>query len=279
MTAGQEVRDVKAAGRRASSGTAMQVLARGGLTVRGVIYVLVGGIAVQIALGSGGKQADRKGALETVAGTPGGTFSLWLIGTGFAGLALWRYAEAVYGQAGPDGRKATKRVASLGRGVFYTTACASVVAFTLGQGGSSSNEQSKSFTAKAMEMTGGRWVVAAVGLGLIAWGAGNVVNALRRKFLERLHTARMEPPVRRAVEIIGLVGRSARGVVFGAAGGFLLYAAITFDPDKAKGVDGTLREFATTPAGPWLLVVVALGLVTYGVYSFCEARWRDVEPG
>lgn len=276
MTATQEV---KAAGRRASSSHAMQVLARGGLVARGVIYILVGGLAVQIAIGAGGQEADKQGALQTVAGTPGGTLSLWLIAIGFAGLAIWRYAEAVYGQAGPDGGKTTKRLASLGRGVFYTFGCASIVTFIIGQGGESGDQQSKAFTAKAMEYTGGRWLVGLVGLGLIGWGAGNLVNALRRKFLKRLRLAGTGPRVRRAVEITGVVGRSARGIVYGVAGAFLLYAAVTFDPGKAEGVDGTLRQFARTPAGPWLLVVIAVGLVVYGVYSFCEARWRDVEPG
>lgn len=276
MTATQEV---KAAGRRASSSHAMQVLARGGLVARGVIYILVGGLAVQIAAGAGGKEADKQGALQTVAGTPGGTFSLWLIAIGFGGLALWRYAEALYGQAGPDGDKATKRLASLGRGVFYTAGCASIVAFILDHSGESGDQKSKAFTAKAMEFTGGRWLVGAVGLGLIGWGTGNLVNALRRKFLKRLRLAGTGQRIRRAVEIVGVVGRSARGIVYGVAGGFLVYAAVTFDPGKAEGVDGTLRQFARTPAGPWLLGVIAVGLVVYGVYSFCEARWRDVEPG
>jgi hypothetical protein len=86
----------------------------------------------------------------------------------------------------------------------------------------------------------------------------------------------MSPGVRRAVTTVGVIGKSTRALVYAAAGGFIAYAAITFDADKAKGVDGTLRQFSHTEAGPWLLVLVAFGLIVFGVYSFCEARWRRV---
>ncbi|HEU5155628.1 MAG TPA: DUF1206 domain-containing protein [Streptosporangiaceae bacterium] len=277
MTANVAGGEVRRAGREAAGSPWFHRLSRAGLVARGVIYLLIGSLAVRIGLGDGGKEADRKGALQTVADTPGGEVLLWLLVVGFAGLALWRFAEAVYGQPAPDGKAATKRLASLGRGVFYGVACAAILNFALGGGAQSSNEQSKTFTAKAMGEPGGRWLVLAIGAGFVAWGVGNIVNAVRRKFTEKLQTGRMSPRVRKAVEVVGFIGRSARGLVFGAVGVFLAYAALTFDPDKAKGLDGTLRSFAETPAGPWALVAVAAGLVTFGVYSFCEARWRKVE--
>jgi hypothetical protein len=110
---------VRAAGRRASNSTPFQLLARAGIAARGVTYLLIGYLAVRVAFGKGG-QADRQGALQTVAKTTGGTVILWLLAIGFAGMALWRFSEALFGQAGPDGHKATKRLASLARGVFYT---------------------------------------------------------------------------------------------------------------------------------------------------------------
>ncbi|HEU5031073.1 MAG TPA: DUF1206 domain-containing protein [Spirillospora sp.] len=268
---------VRRAGRRVAGHSAFHIFCRSGLVARGVLYLLIGWLAVQIGLGDGGHEADKQGALQTVADKPGGTAMLWLLAAGFAGLALWRFAEAAFGQPVADGRKATKRLASLGRGVFYSAGAVTVLNFVLGQGGSSSNEQSKTYTARAMEHPGGRWLVLAVGAGFLAWGVGSVVGAVRRKFLERLNTARMGPNTRRFVKTLGVVGRASRGIVFGGVGVFLAYAAITFDPGKAKGLDGTLRQFADTPAGPWLLIVVAAGLLVFGAYSFCEARWRKVE--
>jgi hypothetical protein len=277
MTVGTASDGVKRAGRQAAGHPLFHRLSRAGLASKGVIYLLIGSLAVRIGLGDTGEEADRSGALQTVAEQPGGGLVLWLLVAGFAGLALWQYAEAAYGQPGPDGGKATKRLASLGRGVFYTAGCLAILAFVLGRGAESSDTRSRQFTAEAMAEPGGRWLVLAVGLGFAGWGVGAVVNAVRRTFLEDLDTGRMGPRTRTAVKALGVVGRSARGLVFGAVGVFLAHAAITFDPGKAKGLDGTLREFAATPAGPWALVAVALGLVVYGVYAFCEARWRRIE--
>jgi hypothetical protein len=270
---------VSATRSRVSSSAAFRMLGRAGLTARGVIYILVGALAIQIAFGkSDGKQADRQGALQTVAQTPGGTVLLWLLAVGLAGMALWRFSEAIWGQSGPDGHKATKRLASLARGIFYSVVCASTVAFIIGAGGpGSSDKKSKDWSGKAMhDIPAGRWIVLLVGLGLIAGGIGIAVNALRTKFEKKLNTHEMSPAVRKVVTTLGVVGLSTRAVMFAAVGGFLAYAAITFDPNKAQGVDGTLRQFAHTGAGPLLLVIVAAGLVVFGLYSFCEARWRRV---
>ncbi|MQY03154.1 DUF1206 domain-containing protein [Actinomadura macrotermitis] len=268
----------KRAGREVAGSRWFHWFCRAGLAARGVIYLVVGWLALQIGLGDGGgAQADKKGAMQAIAEKPGGTVLLWLVVIGFFGLATWRFAEAAFGQPVADGHKATKRLASFGRGVFYTAGFIGMLGFVLGQGGQSGNAQSKSFTAKAMAEPGGRWLVLAVGLGFVGWGIGNIVGAARRKFLQKLNTHEMSPQVAKAVKVVGVVGRASRGLVFGAVGVFLAHAAITFDPGKAKGLDATLREFAKTPAGPWLLVAVAAGVLTFGVYSFCEARWRKVE--
>jgi hypothetical protein len=269
---------VKATGRQVSSSTPFRALARAGLAARGVIYVLVGSLAVQIAFGEGGKQADRQGALQTVAQTPGGTLLLWLLAAGLGGMALWRFSEAVYGQAGAEGRKATKRLSSLARGIFYTVVCSTTVAFIIGSGGpGSSDKKSKDLTGKAMhDVPAGRWLVVLAGLGLIAIGIGIAVRAMKTKFEKKLQTHRMSRRVRTGVKALGVVGQTTRALVYAAAGVFLAYAGITYDQDKAKGIDGTLREFSTTPSGPWLLVLVAFGLIVFGLYSFSEACWRRI---
>lgn len=269
---------VTAAGSRASSRGAIRALGRAGLTARGVIYIIVGALAVQIAFGSGGKEADRQGALQSVAEKPGGTILLWLLAIGLAGMAIWRFSEAIWGQARPDGHKATKRLSSLARGIFYSVVCASTVAFIIGAGGpGSSDKKSQDWTGKAMhDVPAGRWLVLLVGLGLIAGGIGIAVSAMKTKFEKKLKMHEMSPAVRKGVKVVGVTGLSTRAVVYAAVGVFFVYAAAKFDPGKAKGVDGTLRQFAHTPAGPWLLVLIALGLIVFGVYSFCEARWRRV---
>ena len=257
----------------------MGLLARLGLAVRGVLYMLMGLLALQIAFGSGDKEADNSGAVQTIASEPGGKFLLWLVVIGLAGLALWRLAEAAFGQAAPDGHKPSKRLTALGRGIFYTALFITTLLFTLGAGDQkSSDSQSKDLTGQAMhDVPGGRWLVLLVGLGLIAAAAWMGWKALSEKdFMEKLNVAGR---AREIVEKLGMAGYAARSTVYAGIGVFLVYAAITFDPDKAKGIDGTLRELADTPVGPWLLALVALGLVLFGVYSCCEARWRRVTPG
>ena len=280
MTVTKAGHTARSAGRDAASSRWLQWLARGGLAARAVMYLLIGVLAVQIAFGSSGKQADTSGALRAVAMHPGGIVVLWLLAVGFAGLAIWRFAEVVYGQAGPGGRKAAKRLGSLARAVLYAFICGSVVSFILGTGGKTSgNTQSKDATATLMAHGGGRWLVALIGIGIGIGGVALAVYGIRGKFLKHLNTAQMSGRTAKTVKTLGLVGYTARGVVFCVAGGFLVDAAVSFSPQKAQGIDGSLLKLATTPLGPGLLVVVALGLVIFGVYCGCEARWREVKPG
>ncbi|WP_308168087.1 DUF1206 domain-containing protein [Nonomuraea sp. NEAU-A123] len=273
-------RGVKFAGRKAASSRWLEGLARGGFAACGVNYMLVGLLAVQIALGIGGKAADAAGAVHAVAAHTGGLVLLWLVAVGFAGLALWRLAEVVYGQASPNGQTVTKRLASLGRALMYIALCIGIVTFLLGVGSQrSGNKQSKDFTATLMSFTGGRWLVLLVGLGVVGVGLSMMVEAVRRKFVDNLHMTQMSARTRGTVQALGIVGIFARGGVFAVLGTFFIIAAATFDSKQAQGLDGTLRKIASTPLGPWLLVAVALGLVTFGVYSCFEARWRKTEPG
>jgi uncharacterized protein DUF1206 len=255
------------------------VACRAGLTARGVNYLLIGALAVAIGLGSRGKEADRLGALRYVAGKPGGAAGLWLLAVGFAALTVWRLAEAAYGQSGPDGHKARKRLGSLASAVLYGFICGSIVTFLLGVSQTSGNSQSKDVTAQLMAHTGGRWLVLAIGVGVVVAGIVIIVGAVRKTFAKQLRLTEMSPGTRHVVETLGKVGGTARGIVFGVVGVFLIVAAATFDANKAQGLDGALRKIAETPLGPWLLVAVALGLVTFGVYCCCEARWRKVRPG
>jgi hypothetical protein len=268
--------------RQASQSPLLRGLARTGLAARGVIYLIIGVLALLIAFGRTDKKAESGGALQAIAEKPGGTFALWLMALGFVGLALWRYAEAVFGQAGPDGDKAGKRLLSLGRGVFYSSLLVTTITYALGVGKhQSSDSKSKDLTGRAMkEIPGGQWIVLIVGLILIGIAVGMAYRAaVKKKFMEKLNTAEMSPKTRKGVETLGRIGRAARAFVFAVAGVFLAYAGYTFDPNKARGVDGTLRELRDNPGGVWLLVIVALGLATFGAYSFCEAKWRRVTPG
>lgn len=266
-------RDAKGSARRAANSKWLERLARLGLVARGVTYALVGWLALQVAFGNSGRQADRGGAVQEIASKPFGTALLWLLGIGLAGLALWRFSEAAFGRDTGD------RLKSLARGVLYTGFAVTTFTYVLGTSSSAaanSNQQSMGLTAKLMKHGGGRLLVAVAGLVLLAIGCFMVYEGVKKKFEKDMKLGEMSRRTRQVVEKLGVFGGVARGTVFGLAGVFLVISAITFDPAKAKGLDGTLRTFATTPLGPWLLAVVALGLVAFGIFSMCEARWRRV---
>lgn len=140
-------------GRQAANSSAMDAAARWGFLARGVIYLLIGLLALQIAFKGGGKQADRGGALAEIGEKPMGSFVLWALGIGLVGMCLWRLSEALFGASGPDGHKAGKRLLSAGRCLFYGFVAYSVLSFAAGdKGGSSGDQQSQDITAKALEL-------------------------------------------------------------------------------------------------------------------------------
>ncbi|MEW2167676.1 DUF1206 domain-containing protein [Streptomyces sp. NPDC007084] len=277
MNAGAVARDGQVEARRAATGSAREGAARAGLTARGVIYALVGILALRIAFGGSGHQADRGGALQEIASKPFGAVLLWALGIGVVGMALWRLSEAVFGAAGQDGDKPSKRLMAAGRFVFYGFVAYSVLSFAAGSRGSGAGDkQSRDVTAKALGIPGGQWLVGAFGVGLVAAGVWIAARAIMRKYHKHLKLGEMSQNVRRAVDVTGVGGGVARGAVFATAGVFAVRAAIEYEPDKAKGMDDTLRSFAGTPMGPWLLALVAVGLILFGVFSFAMARWRKV---
>jgi hypothetical protein len=255
----------------------MSFLGRAGLAARGVMYILIGIIAVQIAFGSTSQKAESTGAVRLVARTPFGSVLLWLLAIGFADLTLWRLSEALWGGSEPDGHKPSKRPGYAARTIIYGFVTFGILKYALGLGApSNSNTQSQDLTAKAMKLPGGQVLVAIVGIAVVAVGVAIAYQAWKKKFLRQLRMGSASARTRKIVERLGKAGGIARGTVFATAGIFLVVAAADANPGQAKGVDSALRALARTPLGPCLLVLVALGLVTFGVFSLCQARWQDV---
>jgi hypothetical protein len=261
--------------RRASDSPAARALARAGLAARGVLYILVGWIAILVAFGqTSGSQANQEGALHLLARQPYGLVSLWLLGIGFAGYALWRFSEAAFGVAG-EGNGAGPRLKSLVRGVVYAFFAYLTFQIIAGSAGNNAKKQ-QDLTASVMHHPGGQLLVGIVGAVIVVIGVALVLEGLRRKFLKRLQTSQMSPRTRRIVELLGVIGTAARGAVFALAGVLVIDAAVTYQPAKAGGIDKALLTLRDQPAGQILLILAALGLITFGIYGLCEARWRKV---
>jgi len=235
------------------------------------MYIVIGWIALLVAFGKTGQQADRTGALHELSTKPLGAAALWLLVVGFFGMALWRLSEAVYGSA-TDGRKTSTRLSALARAVFYAVLGWGVLEYAIGAG--APHQQSQDLTATLLRHTGGQVLVVIIGLVLIGSGLYLAYQAWRERFRRGLELGRMRPAARRIVEWLGKAGGIARGIVFVTAGIFLVVAAVEYKPQQAKGIDSSLRALAATPAGPWLLVLVAIGLIMFGLFSCCQARWQ-----
>jgi Domain of Unknown Function (DUF1206) len=260
--------------RQASRSPAAHFLARAGLTARGIIYILVGWVAVLVALGHSSREADQTGALQLLAGKSYGLVSLWLLGIGFAAYALWRLSEAAFGVTG-ERPGAGPRLKSLGRAIIY--AGLSYLTFTVIAGTErSQSSRQQDITATAMQHTTGRVLVGVVGLVVVVCGIALVVEGARRKFMKHLQTARMSARTRRVVEVLGITGTIARGLVFALVGVLVIDAAVTHKAAESGGIDKALLTLRDQPFGEFLMLLAALGLLVFGVYGLCEARWRKV---
>lgn len=269
----------RARGRAVANSPAVEWAARWGLATRGVLYLLVGVLAGKIAFGEPGGQADRGGAVQQLSEQPFGKVLVWAAGLGLAAMALWQLSEAAFGASGADGRKATRRLAAAARCAVYVAGAFSVITFAMSEGNSgsgSSDAQSKDVTAKVLDLPAGQWLLGAAGLVLVGAGVWMALQAWKRTFRKHLALGSASARTRKIVEFLGVAGGICRGAVFAVAGGFAVAAAVQYDARQAKGMDDTLRSFSTTPVGPWLLVVVAAGLMLYGLFSFAMARWRRV---
>jgi Domain of Unknown Function (DUF1206) len=282
---GQAVRRPADKARRdARSGRGWYALcARIGLVAKGISYGIVGVLAIELAAGYGGKATSRGGALETLADETAGKVLLIALAVGFAAYALWRFLQAFASEEDDgDGDKIgpvktwAKRAGYAGRGLVYAGLTFSAVKILLGAGHESETHKAHKTTADVLSWPGGRWLVAAAGVCVLAAGAWNAYRAVTKKFEDKWRTQEMSEIERKWAGRAGAVGHAARAVVFGLIGIFVVKAAVEYDAKEAIGLDGALQKLAGASYGPWLLGITAAGLLLYGVFCLFDARYRDV---
>ena len=267
-------REARAGGEKVARSRGFEWLSRAGFVARGLIYGIIGILAIKLALGAGGKTTNQQGALETIARQPFGKVLLVLVATGLAGYALWRLLRALLGHGPEDSDSTFERVAAFASGIVYAGLCAIAVEILLGSGGSSGNANKT--TAGVFGWPAGTWLVGIAGAVLVGVGLYQGYRGLSKDFLKDSKTEQMSPQVRRWIEWIGTFGHLARMVVFCLVGAFLINAAIDYNPNKAVGLDGALAKIADASYGPFLLGIVAAGLIAFGVYSLTDARYRRI---
>jgi hypothetical protein len=265
-----QARDVSRAANKVKDQPVLQVGARLGYAVSGVLHLLIGWIALQIASSASGKSADQSGALQTLAGNSMGRLTLWLAVVGFLALGFFQLAYGLAARPSAGTSPWAVRAQGISKAVLYLALA--WTSFSTAKGHpSSSKAQSADFTASLLQHTGGRLLVGVIGLVVIGVGGYHVVKGWTKKFLQDLS----EHPGTLATRA-GVVGYIAKGVALTVVGILFVTAAALNSARRATGLDGALRTLRQQPEGPWLLTAVALGIAAYGVYSFARARHARV---
>lgn len=265
------------AARQAGPGVVM--LARLGYAARGVVYVIVGILAARVAMGERSQVEGTRGALAEIIEKPFGRVMLGIVALGLFGYALWRLVQAALDpeHKGSDGKGTVKRLGYALSGIVHAglalTAARMVTGSSSGGGGGS---QTTTWTARLMEAPAGRWLVALVGLGFAAYGIYQFYRAAKSDLAKRLDLGKMRVRTREMAIRAARAGVAARGVVFLLIAYFLARAAITYDPAEARGLQGALEALRDASYGPWLLGIVALGLIGYGLFEIVKARYRRI---
>jgi hypothetical protein len=270
------VRSAQRGGEAVARRREFEWIARVGLVARGVVYGIIGILALKLAVGSGGKATTQRGALQTIAREPFGKALLIAMAVGLAGYAIWRLVRAGIGHGTEQKDTGLQRIAGVASGVAYAALCVTAVKILTGASSSGGSNSPKQTTAGVLNWTGGTLIVGVVGAILIGVALGQGYKGVSKKFLDTSKTAEMSREVKRAFTAIGVFGHLARMVVFGLVGYGLLRAALDYNPHKAIGLDGALNQLSRNSYGPFLLGVVAAGLIGFALYSIADARYRKI---
>jgi hypothetical protein len=272
VTTGSASSRARSAGRRAQRSDWIDVVARVGLVAYGVVFVLIGWLAVQLALGDRSGAPSSSGALRELAQQPFGGVLVWVVSLGMFLLTLWQLLEVAFGHRDEEGRtRLARRAASAGKAVVYAAIGVSGVRIAAGSGSSGGGGE-ETLTARLMDLPAGQLLVGAVGLAIIGFGVFELTQAWTEGFADRLDGEGRSGTTGTAYVAFGKAGFSARGIAFAIVGGLFCYAAVTHESSKSGGLDQALFEILGQPFGPVLLCAVGVGLVCFGLFTFAHAR-------
>ncbi|WP_082235515.1 DUF1206 domain-containing protein [Halobacillus massiliensis] len=247
---------------------------RFGYMAKGTVYGLVGILAFMAAIGVGGKTTGTSGMLRTLAGVKFGEILLWLVGIGLIGYVIWGFIKAI---KNPQNKGAISRIGYAVSGVIYGALAFKALKIAMHAGSGSKSEESLS--AQLLSQPFGQWILGAIGIIIIGYGLYELFTGWSERFMKQFKTGQMDPHEQKIACKSGKMGLMSRGVVLGLIGFFFVQTAVNSNPDQAKGLDGALSELAQTPYGQWVLGVVALGLILYGVYQIIRGRHEHMSFG
>lgn len=251
------------------------IVARVGYAAKGVVYIVVGALAARLAVGWGGGTIGTTGALHAIADGPFGVLALATMAAGLMGYAVWRLINAATDaeRKGDHPTGLAKRIGGALRGLAYGVLGAQTIHF-LATRDEGDGQDAEMVATRIMGLPAGRWLAICVGFGFVGYGVYQLYRAGSSKVLKNIDT--FDAGVKGSLWIrrLGRFGIAARAVVFGMIGMLGIRAAWTFDPSNAGGIEDSLDALAGGPRGMLILGVVALGLVSYGLFQLATARYR-----
>ncbi|WP_307867866.1 DUF1206 domain-containing protein [Umezawaea beigongshangensis] len=253
---------------------AVQVLGRVGMACYGLVHVLLAWLTAQVVFGDSGEQTDQKGALGTIAETSFGPVLLWLLALGLFAFSVWQFTLAAMGYhwIPKERKRLVKRISAGVRGIIGITLGVAAISIASGSGGGDSEQQQQDLTAKVLELPAGQFLVGLVALGVLAVAFFIARKGVTKSFEEDLDMGDLPTGTRQWVERLGRVGFLGKGIAIAVIGVLLGIAAVNSDPQQSGGLDKALHTLAAQPFGVFLLAVIALGFLGYGVYCFAAAR-------
>ena len=278
--AARGVHDAQRTARNAATSPGATMLARCGLATKGVVYIIVGVLAAQVALHRGGATKDDVGAIQFVYNQPGGKILLALVAVGLLAYALFDIAKGWLDleQKGTEPKGIVERVGYAVAGLTYGVLAWGAFQLVMGRGsgGKTTDATAHDRTAQALQLPFGSALVVVGGLVFLGVAAAQFAQAFTASFQKQLRLTSLAAHEQGLIVFIGRFGLAARGVVFAIIGFFLILAALRQNPAEAKGMAGALQELLNHPYGHVLLGVVAFGFVAFGAYSCVEARFRTL---
>jgi hypothetical protein len=241
-----------------------------GLVARGILYLVLAGLAVELVVNSSASEVDTRGALHELAQNGFGQVALVLLVVGFAAFALWHLYVAVTG--GSSGEETGRRVADAVRAIVYGALAVLSASFLFASKPSGNTDRTgKTWTARLLEWSGGQLLVGAAGVAVGAAGLYLLWRAVTGGPQDEHSVLEAAPRETSALRRLGAIGNAARGAVVALVGLFLIVAAVQYDPNETVGLDGALKRLLDESYGALLVLLVAAGLAAFGVYSIARA--------